>query len=413
MGVVYAADHLMLPRTVAIKVLRPAYRRNPEAVARLLAEAQAVNLICHDHIVEIYDFVADPSGPSYLVMELVAGEPLLDELEREVCLPVRRVIDIGRQIADATRAVHDAGIVHRDLKPENVLLVAADEAPVFVKLLDFGIAKVAEEGRAQSPLPESLLPTTQHGMVVGTPDYMAPEQARGHAVDARADIFALGVMLYEMLTGMRPFQGDSLPELMTAIECRTPIAPSYLRRDGDEIPPELETLVLRCLAPEPDERPASMHEVHRILQSLIEPPTPAPEPPLMQRALTHRAAMIAGAVAVLILTVGWGAHRHNGVREASALEAPAVQPLAAADAVRATRERALAAPADARRNPVPVSKRPVIEARSTSSRRTQAKANPQAKAQVPATSRQPVAKRKHPPLRREVLKDAVLDPFSK
>ncbi|MCA9554120.1 MAG: serine/threonine protein kinase [Myxococcales bacterium] len=259
MGRVYLAEHMMLGRQVAVKVLRSEYARDPVVVKRFFAEARAVNQILHPNIVEITDFVDGADGSSFLVMEYLRGQTLT-ALTRAAPLGVLRAVRIGRQIASALSAVHSLGIVHRDLKPDNVFLTSRPENAEFVKLLDFGAAKLN-----QAVVPGSV--ETQTVTLIGTPQYMSPEQATGAPVDGRSDIYALGVVLYEMLTGGNPFAtGDT----WTAIKRQVTLQPDEPRTVISMVPPcpDLNDLVMRCLAKEPEDRPQTMVEVEEILGEL-------------------------------------------------------------------------------------------------------------------------------------------------
>lgn len=251
MGDVFLAQHRLLGRRVAIKRLHEQFARDPIAVRRFFDEARLVNQISHPNIVEITDLVCE--GQSlYYVMELIEGSTLLETIRNSKGLELKRVADIGLQLADALQAVHDAGIIHRDLKPDNVLLTQRHGHRDHVKLLDFGIAKLrsAHEGGKNRTLV---------GFVVGTPGYMAPEQIMGQRLDSRTDLYALGILLYEMITGRRAFGGKSAGELMIKQASQVPAAPRL--SDGGRIPPVLEDVVVACLQIEADKRPSSAAEI--------------------------------------------------------------------------------------------------------------------------------------------------------
>ena len=190
------------------------------------------------------------------VMELLEGKSLTADLELEQPLALERTYRIARQVADALAAVHDHGIVHRDLKPDNIFLMNRRRQPDFVKVLDFGVAKLLET--------TELDMRTQAGTLLGTPAYISPEQSRGDDVDARADIYSFGVILYQMVTGVRPFKAKSLPELLLKHASETPRAPSTIA----PVPAGLEELILRCMAKSRDDRPRDMHIVERALAAL-------------------------------------------------------------------------------------------------------------------------------------------------
>lgn len=261
MGEVYVAADPRLGREVAVKVLSASLVREPESLKRFQQEALAVAALNHPNIVHIYDVGTAEDGSPYLVMELLEGESLRARMGNKP-MPVRKVAEIGAQIARALGAAHGKGIIHRDLKPENVYLTK--QGPV--KILDFGLAKLAARPASSGPVDEDATRAmhTQVGMVLGTIGYMSPEQVQGKPVDARADLFALGVLLWEMLSGSRPFHGDSAIDTMHAI----------LRQDPPEIDPELglppamERLLRRCLEKDPDARFQSAQDLAFQLESL-------------------------------------------------------------------------------------------------------------------------------------------------
>ncbi|HUQ07419.1 MAG TPA: serine/threonine-protein kinase [Kofleriaceae bacterium] len=270
MGAVYLAEHTLLGRRAAVKVLLPAFSQNPEMVTRFFNEARAATAIADPGIVQIYDFGYHTDGSAFIVMELLEGEPLDKRLERLGRLPVVEALRIGRQIATTLAAAHARGIVHRDLKPENVFLVRDNEVASGerVRLLDFGIAKLTGDERATSK--------TQTGAIMGTPLYMSPEQCRGAGeVDHRSDIYALGCMLYHLLVGRPPFVGEGLGEILAMQLYETATPPSVVL---PFLGGALDGLVMRCLAKSPAERFADMNEValeiarHLASPSVLTPP---------------------------------------------------------------------------------------------------------------------------------------------
>ena len=246
MGEVYRARDTLLKRDVAIKVLPDYWSRDPDRLQRFELEAQATAALNHPNIVSIFH-VGRYNGSPYIVTELLQGETLRDRLRRGP-LRLRETCDFGLEIARGLAAAHDAGVVHRDLKPENLFLTKDGR----VKILDFGLAKLLQ---AQTVSEDAPTATVQHqtdpGHVVGTVGYMAPEQVRGGAVDARSDIFAFGVILYEMLTGRRAFQKDTSAETMSAILNEDPPPVS---QTGQSVPPPLQRIVSRCLEKKPEQR---------------------------------------------------------------------------------------------------------------------------------------------------------------
>jgi serine/threonine-protein kinase len=257
MGTVYACRHVVVGKALAMKVLRPPRSGHNEGVLqRFIREAQTANALKSRHIIETTDFGQLPDGPFFVVMELLEGVDLSRAM-RENKLNSAQLLHVFIQIADTLDDVHAHGIVHRDLKPDNVFLVTENSDPLFVKLLDFGIAKVLNSSSASH--------LTEEGMVLGTPHYMAPEQARSETIDHRADIYALGVMMYRAFTGKLPFTADSAIGVMTRHAMEDPEPPSRFMA----LEPLLEALILRCMAKAPDARPQRMAEVSQSLRALL------------------------------------------------------------------------------------------------------------------------------------------------
>jgi serine/threonine-protein kinase len=263
-GRVFRAVHTKLDRQVAVKVLRSEHASKRNLVRRFFQEARVANQIQHENIVEITDLVAEERGSCYIIMELLRGESLELVLERDRLISIERALEIARQVCSAMAAAHRAGIIHRDLKPGNVFLCERSETRDFVKLLDFGVAKIAffrhdeSEGAANDAVGADR---TQVGTLLGTPEYMSPEQADGKAVDHRADIYSFGVMLYEMVTGRRPFHGETLQGTLDNQRKKNPPRPSSLPDLPHRIPPRFESLILSCLAKQPERRPQSMDRI--------------------------------------------------------------------------------------------------------------------------------------------------------
>ena len=247
MGEVYRARDSKLKREVAIKVLPDAFARDAERVARFQREAEVLASLNHPHIAAIYD-LAEYGDSRFLVLELVEGETLADRITRGA-LPVEEVLSIAKQISEALEAAHEKGIVHRDLKPANVKIQPDGQ----VKVLDFGLAK-ALEGSPASPSmsnsPTLSMAATNAGVIMGTAAYMPPEQAKGKTVDRRADIWAFGVVVYEMLTGRMPFSGETASETMAAVMMKEP---DWNALPGTT-PPRLRDLLRRCLVKDPRNR---------------------------------------------------------------------------------------------------------------------------------------------------------------
>ncbi len=268
MGRVYAAEHVVMKRRVAVKVLHRHLTSVPEVVARFEREAMAASSIQHPNVAAASDFGKLPDGQVFLVLEFVEGRSLRDVLAHSGPMPMLRVLHIARQIAAALLAAHALGIVHRDLKPENVSLVAKGSDPDFVKVLDFGVAKVppAMSGDRPTRNPGELV--TRSGMVFGTPEYMAPEQALGREVDGRADLFALGVMMFEMLAGVRPWGGGDEVGLLGE-QLSGPVPRVSERAPGIVLEPQLEALIVRLLDKDVEARPEGAQQVVEVLDRFL------------------------------------------------------------------------------------------------------------------------------------------------
>jgi len=257
MGEVYRATDTKLGREVALKVLPAGMELDPARLGRFRREARAIAALNHPHIVTIFS-VEEAEGVHFLTMELVEGQSL-GRLIPSAGMPLARLVEIGAELADALSAAHAKGIVHRDLKPANVMLTSDGR----VKVLDFGLAKELRAENSDDPTLTSAADRTKAGVVMGTPAYMSPEQIEGHALDHRTDIFSLGVMLYEMAGGTRPFQGRSWAELAAAILRDAPRPLSEIRA---ELPGALRSIVQRCIEKRAEDRFASAREVGEALR---------------------------------------------------------------------------------------------------------------------------------------------------
>lgn len=277
MGSVYRGEHLVIGKELAIKVLKPEAVREPKIMERFLLEAKACSRIHHPNVVEVSDFGALPDGAPFLVMELVRGQNLADEIDGTGALPFHRTVAILRQVCEGLHACHGSGVVHRDLKPENIVLIRrtgedlgflGDFDPVIrlagqrdgfyeqVKVVDFGIAQVGD-------LSAAIDAESQRAQVVfGSPYYLSPEQARGQPGGPLSDIYSIGVILFEMLTGDVPYGGEDPREVMLN-HIQSPVP--RLSEHAGGLPPRLDEIVLRAMAKQPRERFPDVHSFHKEL----------------------------------------------------------------------------------------------------------------------------------------------------
>jgi eukaryotic-like serine/threonine-protein kinase len=269
MGRVYSAEHVLMRKRLAIKVLHRELTTMAEVVARFEREAMAAANIDHPNVAAATDFGKLPDGAVFLVLEYVQGKSLRDEIAGGP-IAAERALHITRQIASGLSSAHALDIVHRDLKPENVMLVEKGGDPDFVKVLDFGIAKVPIGEVPNSADTPAHTPITKAGMVFGTPEYMAPEQALGQTVDGRADLYALGVILYEMLSGSRPFSSQSQVGILGQQLSKSPPKISD-RAPGIVVPPAVEAVAMKLLQRESSERYQSAAEVVDVINRLLAP----------------------------------------------------------------------------------------------------------------------------------------------
>lgn len=258
MGFVYEAYQEHLERRLALKIMTPEHARNPLAAEYFLREAKSVAKLRHPNIIQIIDFGKDGDDTLFLAMEFVPGSLLTDILVDEFPLQKELIIDLMQQTLSGLEEAHAHHIIHRDLKPDNLMIERTRSGKNQVKILDFGIAHLRDNESKGGVL-------TQQGAILGTPQYMSPEQARGERVDARSDLFAMGTILYEMLTNLLPFTGDNMPEILMRVMTHNPVPPSALCRDVD-IDPELETICLRALHKEKDLRYQTAREFREALE---------------------------------------------------------------------------------------------------------------------------------------------------
>jgi eukaryotic-like serine/threonine-protein kinase len=292
MGAVYAGAHPIIGKKVAIKVLSGALRGDRDIVRRFVAEARAVNQIGHQNIIDIFAFGTLPDGREYFVMEYLPGRSLEAELRSRGALPLRECLALVEEVLSALRSAHEVGIIHRDLKPDNIYLADLKDGSRTVKILDFGIAKLTG--------PDSGLTKTRTGMAMGTPEYMSPEQCRGINVDHRTDIYAMGVILFRLVTGKLPFHGQTAFDVIAKQVTADPPRPSTVRSVAGPI----EEVILRCLAKNPDDRyqtAKALLEAFKaaLVESKADLSAPAtsdanavttPEAPAVDTGALHRAA---------------------------------------------------------------------------------------------------------------------------
>lgn len=265
MGIVYEAEHVLIEKRVALKVLRDDFSSRPDVVERFRQEAKSASRIGHENIVDISDFGETPSGASYFVMEMLNGEDLSHVLAREGTLSVERTVKILSQCCRALGAAHGKGIVHRDMKPENIFLTRREETPDFVKIVDFGIAKMSDIETTGAPGRK----LTKTGMIFGTPEYMSPEQAAGKALDHRVDIYAMGVILFELVSGRVPFVGDTFMGILTQHMFEPPPQIRAVNPNA-KVSGELEAVIFKALEKDAARRFQSMEELLRAMTQAVD-----------------------------------------------------------------------------------------------------------------------------------------------
>ena len=303
MGRVYLAEHVKMERRCAIKVMSPELVSDADAISRFNREATNASRIQHPNVATVYDFGESADGLVFLAMEFVPGEALSRICDREHALPAARAANIARQVADGLDAAHDLGIIHRDLKPDNIMIARAKDGRDIVKIVDFGIAKGTQQGAAGR---EAL---TRTGVVVGTLQYMSPEQLGGDPVDGRSDLYALGCMLYEMLTGESSFAGATIE---ARLQRRLTGEPLHPRAANPSVPAWLDALVAKSLAREPGARFQTAADLRDALAvGAGGAPSPSAPPFTLSRArrLWFSAGALAGAATLVVLGMTW--HRNE------------------------------------------------------------------------------------------------------
>ncbi|MCK8499753.1 serine/threonine-protein kinase [Myxococcus fulvus] len=426
MGVVYRAMHPLIGKQVAIKVLRAEFV-SPRLEERLLVEARAVNAIRHAGLLDIFGFGRLADGRPYITMELLLGESLAAHLYRVGRVDVATTRWVLDKVLSALGAAHAAGVVHRDLKPGNIFLTETLEGVPTVKLVDFGIAKLLGEHDGH---------TTVDGTLLGTPEYMAPEQIRKGTISAATDLYALGIIAFQLLTGERPFKGEQVQVLFAQVEQPPPL-PSSLVPD---LPPEVDTLILHLLAKDPELRPSSAEEVRQALARIPTHDTPPPHEPrtTIPDALSTdtgspttrlqdappdtpgrwRLAVPIAALLFLCLAGGVTLWKRTFTRQEPAIVAlppPASRPLAQSDTPRvlprpepSSRELLREAPGSTNEDPAPVPSRTAEKAQAPTPP-TRAPASRTHRAAPSSTSREPAGSRRdstpRPPLTEEGVKE--------
>lgn len=272
MGAVYKAEQPDMRRFVAVKILHPRYLARADLVSRFRREARAMSHLSHPNTAKVFLYGQLEDGACYFVMEYLAGKNLAQTVRAEGPMPAERAIPIMVQVCSALQEAHTQGIVHRDLKPENIFLTNQGGITDYPKVLDFGLAKVTE----REMRPGSLI-LTQEGMVFGTPEFMSPEQARGEKLDGRSDIYSLGIILYELLTGKLPFDANQPMEYIQRHIKEVPI-PLHVRAPSRTFPPGLWDVINKTLAKRPSDRFQSAQEFGQALQAVLN--RPLSQPPL-------------------------------------------------------------------------------------------------------------------------------------
>ena len=257
MGAVYQAEHALIEKKIALKILFQDLTRRPDLIQRFLQEAKSASRIGHENVIDISDFGQSPDGLVFIAMEYLDGQDLGKMLKATGAMEWERARPILMQITKGLRAAHGHGIIHRDMKPENVYLIQKEGRPDFVKVLDFGIAKIVNDDTGGPAL-------TQTGMIFGTPEYMSPEQAQGSTPDHRVDVYAVGCIMYHMLTGQVPFTADNFMGILTKHLLEAPVTPRKRRPDLD-IPIDVEAVCMKAMEKDRDKRYADMDAFYRAL----------------------------------------------------------------------------------------------------------------------------------------------------
>jgi serine/threonine-protein kinase len=306
MGTVYLAEHVTIGKQLAVKVLGLEFSQQESYRIRFLREAQSISRIAHENVVEVTDFGVAPNGSLYIVMEYLQGEGLSETLDREGALPWARAKPIVLQVCRALHAAHEKGILHRDIKPENCFRIKRGANRDFIKVLDFGLAKVVTD----DPGMETSL--TAVGGVIGTPEYMSPERVRGEKLDERSDVYAVGILLYEVCTGCVPFSGDHYTLVLDQQLHALPVPPRQVAPHAG-ISPELEAVILRALAKDRDRRypnirtlAETLAAVHVLTSSSAGVPVTQRRPPPPRTSTSRESTLLAIIIVLTIAVVALG-----------------------------------------------------------------------------------------------------------
>lgn len=333
MGRVYKATHTTLDRPVVLKMLHRNLTSDPSVVGRFQREAKAASRLVNPHSIQVLDFGEAEDGTLFMAMEYLPGRDLGAILAKEGALPEERIVRLGAQILEALGEAHARGIIHRDLKPENVMVEDRRNEPDHVTVLDFGIAKISDPGPGEGTL-------TQAGLVCGTPQYMSPEQARGLELDPRSDLYAMGIILYQMATGLLPFESDTAVGYLTKHIAEPPL-PMRERYPGLAISPRLEALIGKALSKDPAGRPSTADAMRADLlacgrTAVAVPARREPEsrpaaaaPPAPEPAAPPRGPRLAGPIVLVVVLLGAGAGVWAALRKPGPTPLPPAVPIPA------------------------------------------------------------------------------------